>query len=205
MANDISAMVKDLMLAQMLREKDSGKPVEWSLREKQILYYALVFWFICFEGVWFYMNLAGPIQNLARHGKFVNAAEQFQYILRDETQHIRFGVQLINEFQAENPEILTTNFIHALEAMIHKAVLLEDKYIAYCIPNGCLGYSISAHTETSRFYTNLRMKAIGMVPIYEQVSHQFPWMSETLLTNKEKNFFETRVTEYQTGGALEWD
>jgi ribonucleoside-diphosphate reductase beta chain len=22
---------------------------------------------------------------------------------------------------------------------------------------------------------------------------------------KEKNFFETRVTEYQTGGALSWD
>jgi hypothetical protein len=30
-------------------------------------------------------------------------------------------------------------------------------------------------------------------------------MSEQLELKKEKNFFETRVTEYQTGGALSFD
>jgi ribonucleoside-diphosphate reductase beta chain len=29
-------------------------------------------------------------------------------------------------------------------------------------------------------------------------------MSEMVDLTKSKNFFETRVTEYQTGGALEW-
>ena len=35
-------------------------------------------------------------------------------------------------------------------------------------------------------------------------SNPFPWMSEVIDLKKEKNFFETRVTEYQTSGALEW-
>ncbi len=30
-------------------------------------------------------------------------------------------------------------------------------------------------------------------------------MSEMMDLKKEKNFFETRVTEYQTGGTLNWD
>ncbi len=38
-----------------------------------------------------------------------------------------------------------------------------------------------------------------------RVSHEFPWMSEQMLIKKEKNFFETRVTDYRTGGALQWD
>ena len=33
----------------------------------------------------------------------------------------------------------------------------------------------------------------------------FPWMSEMIDLKKERNFFETRVIEYQSGGALSWD
>jgi ribonucleoside-diphosphate reductase beta chain len=36
------------------------------------------------------------------------------------------------------------------------------------------------------------------------VESPFDWMSEIMDLRKEKNFFETRVTEYQGGGALEW-
>jgi ribonucleoside-diphosphate reductase beta chain len=30
----------------------------------------------------------------------------------------------------------------------------------------------------------------------------FPWMAEMIDLKKEKNFFETRVAEHKTGGAL---
>jgi len=40
---------------------------------------------------------------------------------------------------------------------------------------------------------------------YSAGENPFPWMSEIMDLNKEKNFFETRVTEYQTGGTLSWD
>lgn len=205
MANDISAMVEDVMFAQMTRARSGDGPVGWTKREKQILLYAMVFWFCCFEGIWFFLNLAGPIQNLARQSKFINAAEQFQYILRDESQHIRFGVNLINEFIGENPECMTANFIKALIELFTKAIDLEDAYIDYCLPQGVLGYNREMHIETAKFYANLRARSIGMEAIFSNVSHQFPWMSEQMLTKKEKNFFETRVTDYRTGGALQWD
>ena len=36
------------------------------------------------------------------------------------------------------------------------------------------------------------------------LTNPFAWMSEMMDLRKEKNFFETRVTDYQTGGALSW-
>lgn len=204
MAVEVADMVKDVMFAQDIR-RHTHTFDGWLLREKQILLYAMVFWFLAFEGVWFFLNLAGPIQNLARRSKFINAAEQFQYILRDEVQHIRFGVNLINEFLAEYPECMTENFKAAIADMMRRAIRLEEDYAIYCLPSGVLGYNATSHNITAKFYANMRMKSIGLNPLYEKVSHQFPWLSEQLLTNKEKNFFETRVTEYQTGGALKWD
>lgn len=216
MADQISDMVRSVLVTRMLRDPnvtrylqpqppEQGIEQDWTLREKQILLNALVFWFCCFEGIWFFLNLGGPLQNLARQSKFVNCAEQFQYILRDEQGHIRFGINLINEFVAENPECITTSFIISLKDMFKKAVLLEERYIEYCLPEPMMGYSVSEHVETAKYYANLRAKAIGLDPIYKGVSHQFPWMSEMMQTNKEKNFFETRVTDYRTGGALSWD
>jgi len=43
------------------------------------------------------------------------------------------------------------------------------------------------------------------LPTQYNSSNPFPWMSETMDLSKEKNFFETRVTEYQSGANLTWD
>ena len=55
------------------------------------------------------------------------------------------------------------------------------------------------------FITNRRAEQIGLAPLFPEVDNPFPWMSEIIDLPKEKNFFETRVTEYQTGGTLSWD
>ena len=46
---------------------------------------------------------------------------------------------------------------------------------------------------------------IGLEALYPGEENPFPWMSEMIDLKKERNFFETRVIEYQTGGALSWD
>ena len=46
---------------------------------------------------------------------------------------------------------------------------------------------------------------IGLEPMFPNEENPFPWMSEMIDLKKERNFFETRVIEYQTGGALSWD
>jgi ribonucleoside-diphosphate reductase beta chain len=177
-----------------------------SLRFKRAFLRAAVFWFLVFEGVWFWMGLLGPVQQLARIGIFRNTAEQFAYIARDETQHIRFGVELIREFMVQYPEAMNEETLTMIRVDTIRAIVLEGQFISYCLKDGpIVGYSATAHVETAKFFANLRMRSIGLPEIYPGAQHQFPWMAEQMEIRKEKNFFETRVTEYQAGGALNWD
>lgn len=176
-----------------------------SLKFKQHFLRTNLFWFLIFEGVWFMMNLSGPIQQLARLGKFKNTAEQFIYIARDETQHIKFGVELIKEFMLQHPETLTEEIFTTINEDISKAIDLEGQFMSYCLKDGpIIGYSVPDHVETSKYFVNMRMRSIGFPEIYPGANHKFPWMAEQMELKKEKNFFETRVTEYRSGG-LKWD
>ena len=198
LANALSERAQRVWIARLL-----DPDYQLTIRDKQEVLFAMIFWFLCFEGVWFVMGLSGPIQNMARQGKFVGAAEQFQYILRDETSHIRFGVNLINAFIGQYHECMTESFKMAIGRLFQETIRLESDYIRYCLPDPMVGYSAEDHVETARWYADLRLKSIGLAPIFH-AEHRFPWMSEQVSIRKEKNFFETRPTEYRTGGALQW-
>lgn len=176
------------------------------LKGKQDLLRSMIFWFLVFEGVWFWVSLLGPVQQLARLGWFKKGAEQFQYIARDEASHIGFGISLIKEFMAQNPECVTQDFLAIVANDLIRAIELEKKYINYCLQGGAiLGYSIHEHIATAKFFANMRMESIGFPQLFDDAYHAFPWMSEQMELKKEKNFFESRVTEYQTGGTLEFE
>ena len=89
--------------------------------------------------------------------------------------------------------------------MIHEAVQLETQYAYDTMPIGILGLNASMFEDYLKFIANRRCAQIGLSEKYPGASNPFPWMSEVLDLKKEKNFFETRVTEYQTGGTLNWD
>jgi ribonucleoside-diphosphate reductase beta chain len=72
------------------------------------------------------------------------------------------------------------------------------------MPRGLLGLNADVCAEYMRFMTNRRSGQLGLAPIFAAVDNPFPWMSEIIDLKKEKNFFETRVTEYQTGSSLKW-
>ena len=162
----------------------------------------LVGFYVIMEGVFFY---SGFVMMLAFHrqNRMTGVGEQFQYILRDETIHLNFGIDLINGVKAENPEIWTTDFQRELGGLIEQAVELEIAYAEDCLPRGILGLNATMFREYVQHIADRRMERIGIPPKYGS-KNPFPWMSETIDLGKEKNFFETRVTEYQTGGALEW-
>jgi ribonucleoside-diphosphate reductase beta chain len=70
-----------------------------------------------------------------------------------------------------------------------------------------LGLSADSCEQYMRFIADRRCAQLGLAPLFGAVSdveNPFGWMSETMDLSKEKNFFETRVTEYQTGGTLVW-
>ncbi len=156
------------------------------------------------EGLFFYVGFV-QILSLGRQNKMTGAAEQYQYILRDESMHCNFGIDLINTIKLENPHLWKPEFRRELTELFHKAVQLEYAYAEDTMPRGVLGLNAPMFKEYLRFVANRRAQQIGLDVLFQGATNPFPWMSELIDLKKEKNFFETRVIEYQTGGALSWD
>ena len=171
--------------------------------DQQLLRSLIVFACIM-EGLFFYVGFV-QILALGRQNKMTGAAEQYQYILRDESMHLNFGVDVINQIKLENPNLWTTEFREEIRGLMQKGVELEYRYAEDTMPRGVLGLNSGMFKEYLRFIANRRCQQIGVDVLYPGASNPFPWMAEMIDLKKEKNFFETRVTEYQTGGALSWD
>ncbi|MBF13719.1 MAG: ribonucleotide-diphosphate reductase subunit beta [Legionellales bacterium] len=164
----------------------------------------LIVFYIVFEGLFFYVGFV-QILSMGRRNKMTATAEQFQYILRDESLHLNFGVDLINQIKIENPHLWTDAFKEEIIGIIKQGVDLEHQYAVDSMPNGILGMNHQLLRQYLEYVANRRFKQIGLPEQYGDVENPFPWMSEVMDLKKEKNFFETRVIEYQTGGALDWD
>ncbi len=164
----------------------------------------LIAFYVVFEGIFFYVGFT-QILSMGRRNKMTGVAEQFQYILRDESMHMNFGIDVINQIKIENPHLWTAEFQQEMVELIREAVEIETQYARDTMPRGILGLNAPMFEEYLQFIANRRCSQIGLPEQYTGVSNPFPWMSEVLDLKKEKNFFETRVTEYQTGGALNWD
>jgi len=164
----------------------------------------LIAFYVIFEGIFFYVGFV-QIFSLGRRNKMIGAAEQLQYILRDESMHLNFGIDVINQIKIENPHLWTQSFQKEVIQMVKEGVELEYQYAVDTMPRGILGLNAAMFQEYLQFIANRRFSQIGIAEQYPGVSNPFPWMSEIMDLKKEKNFFETRVTEYQTGGTLVWE
>jgi ribonucleoside-diphosphate reductase beta chain len=164
----------------------------------------LIAFYVVFEGMWFYTGFA-QILSLGRRNKMVGIAEQYQYILRDESIHLNFGIDVINQIKNENPHLWSPPFQEEVKAMLRSAAELEGAYGRDTMPHGFLGLSAGLCEQYMQFIANRRCGQIGLEPVFEETENPFPWMSEAMDLKKEKNFFETRVIEYQNGGSLTWD
>ena len=170
----------------------------------QTLLKSLIVFACLMEGLFFYVGFT-QILAMGRQNKMVGAAEQYQYILRDESMHCNFGIDLINQLKLENPHLWTAEFKEDIKALFMTAVELEYKYAEDTMPRGVLGMNASMFKGYLRYIANRRATQIGLETLFPNEENPFPWMSEMIDLKKERNFFETRVIEYQTGGALSWD
>jgi len=170
----------------------------------QKLLRSLIVFACLMEGLFFYVGFV-QILALGRQNKMTGAAEQYQYILRDESMHCNFGIDLINQIKLENPHLWTAEFREEIRGLFRQAVDLEYAYAEDTMPRGVLGLNASQFKGYLRFIANRRAQQIGIEQLFPPEDNPFPWMSEMIDLKKERNFFETRVIEYQTGGALSWD
>ncbi|MCO7232518.1 MULTISPECIES: ribonucleotide-diphosphate reductase subunit beta [unclassified Cobetia] len=205
----------------MYREVDSvARKSAWSLKHTQALARAdfhtgtpeadqeflrnLIGFYAVTEGIFFYCGFS-QILSMGRRNKMTGVAEQFQYILRDESMHLNFGIDVINQIKVENPHLWTTEFQDEVTQMILEGTQLEIEYARDTMPRGVLGMNAAIMEEYLHFICNRRLAQLGLKEQFPGAKNPFPWMSEIIDLRKEKNFFETRVTEYQVGGALSWD
>jgi ribonucleoside-diphosphate reductase beta chain len=170
----------------------------------QTLLKSLIVFACLMEGLFFYVGFT-QILALGRQNKMTGAAEQYQYILRDESMHCNFGIDLINQLKLENPQLWTAEFKAEIKGLFEQAVELEYRYAEDTMPRGVLGMNASMFKGYLRYIANRRATQIGLEPLFPNEENPFPWMSEMIDLKKERNFFETRVIEYQSGGALSWD
>jgi len=164
----------------------------------------LIAFYCCLEGIFFYCGFT-QILSMGRRNKMTGTSEQFQYILRDESMHLNFGIDMINQIKMENPQLWDEQMKQDATQMILEATELEIEYARDTMPRGVLGMNAPMMEEYLKFIANRRLAQIGLTEQFPGVQNPFPWMSEIMDLRKEKNFFETRVIEYQTGGALNWD
>ena len=162
----------------------------------------LIGFYVIMEGIFFYAGFAMMLA-LKRRNKMVGIGEQFEFIMRDESLHLAFGCDLINTIKKENPGVWTKEFEQEIIVLIEKAVVLEKNYAMDACPQGLLGINAQQFCDYVEHITDRRLARIGLPEIYHK-ENPFPWMSQATDLNKEKNFFETRVIEYQTGGSLKW-
>jgi ribonucleoside-diphosphate reductase beta chain len=163
----------------------------------------LIGYYVIMEGIFFYAGFAMMLA-LKRKNKMVGIGEQFEYIMRDESLHLAFGCDLIKTIRTENPSVWTPQFCSEVAELVKKAVELEKRYARDACPQGLLGINAERFGDYVEYVADRRLERLGLPKIYNR-DNPFPWMSQSTDLSKEKNFFETRVTEYQSAAALSWD
>ncbi len=163
----------------------------------------LIGFYVIMEGIFFYAGFAMMLA-LKRQQKMSGLGEMFEYIMRDESLHLAYGCDLINTILAENPEVWTAEFQDTIVSLIEQAVVLERRYAYDACPQGLLGINAEQFCVYVEHMADRRLERIGLPKLFFK-ENPFPWMSQATDLAKEKNFFETRVTEYQTAGSLSWD
>ena len=113
------------------------------------------------EGIFFYTGFAMML-SFHRQNRMTGIGEQFQYILRDETIHLNFGIDLINGIKAENPELWTPEFQERMIEHIREAVELEIAYAADCLPRGVLGLNADLFRDYVQYIADRRLERIGL-------------------------------------------
>jgi ribonucleoside-diphosphate reductase beta chain len=153
------------------------------------------------EGTQFYALFA-MILSLHRQNKMTGVGQMFQYTLRDESNHIALGRFIFTQLVEENPDIWTPAFQEELREFMKEGVALEKEFVLDCLPEDTVGMTQKDFLEYVDFNADRRLTGVGLAPLSNVKSNPFLWLDEVIFLKKEKNFFETRVTEYQTGGSM---
>ncbi len=155
----------------------------------------LIAYNIILEGIWFYSGFMVALsfrqRNLLR-----NFGSLIDWIVRDESLHLKFGINLILTVLAENEDLRTDEFASEIKNMILHGVAMETAYNNDLLPNGILGLNAQYINQYVKYLADRRLEELGFAPYYK-VSNPAKWMAIANDTLQLVNFFETTNTSYE--------
>ena len=155
----------------------------------------LVAYNVILEGIWFYSGFMVALsfrqRNLLR-----NFASLIDWIVRDESLHLNFGINLILTVLEENPEVASEKFSEEIRSMVLEAVEMEEAYNGDLLPNGILGLNADYINQYVKYLADRRLEELGFEPEYRG-SNPAKWMATANDTLQLVNFFESINTSYE--------
>jgi ribonucleoside-diphosphate reductase beta chain len=158
----------------------------------------LVAYNIILEGIWFYSGFMVALsfrqRNLLR-----NFGSLIDWVVRDESLHLKFGINLILTVLEENEDLQTDEFADEIKQMILDGVEMEEQYNKDLLPNGILGLNADYINQYVKYLADRRLEELGFDPHYK-VSNPAKWMAAANDTLQLVNFFESTNTSYEVNG-----
>lgn len=191
-----SMALKEAFVMKYLNRMTTGKIDVETIEGKQFLLKNLVAYNIVMEGIWFYsgfmLALSFRQRNLLR-----NFASMIDWVLRDESLHLQFGMNLILTMLEEYPEIMNETFASEIHTMILEAVELERQYNKDAIPHGILGLNADYINQYVEYITDRRLEELGFEAHFK-VTNPAKWMATATDVPELVNFFEATNTTYES-------
>lgn len=159
----------------------------------------LIAYNIILEGIWFYSGFMVALsfrqRNLLR-----NFGSLIDWVVRDESLHLKFGINLILTVLEENEDLQTEEFAAEIKQMILDGVEMEEQYNKDLLPNGILGLNADYINQYVKYLADRRLEELGFDAHYN-VSNPAKWMATANDTLQLVNFFEAQNTSYEVNGA----
>lgn len=159
----------------------------------------LIAYNIILEGIWFYSGFMVALsfrqRNLMR-----NFGSLMDWIIRDESLHLKFGINLILTTLEENEDLQTEEFAAEIKQMILDAVEMEEAYNNDLLPKGILGLNADYVNQYVKYLTDRRLEELGFEAHYK-VSNPAKWMAAANDTLELVNFFESTNTSYEVNAG----
>lgn len=155
----------------------------------------LVAYNVILEGIWFYSGFMVALsfrqRNLLR-----NFGSLMDWVIRDESLHLQFGINLILTVLEENEDLQDPEFAEEIRQMILGAVEMEERYNHDLLPKGILGLNADYVNQYVKYLADRRLEELGFDAHYN-VSNPAKWMATANDTLQLVNFFEATNTSYE--------
>ncbi|PIR37956.1 MAG: ribonucleotide-diphosphate reductase subunit beta [Candidatus Zambryskibacteria bacterium CG10_big_fil_rev_8_21_14_0_10_42_12] len=150
---------------------------------------------IVMEGIWFYSGFMVAL-SFRQRNKLRNFGSMINWVLRDESLHLQFGINLILNILEENPSLVTPEFAAEIKQIVVEGVNLETAYNKDLFPNGILGLNADYVNQYVQYVADRRLEELGLGKYYN-ATNPAKWMSIATDVFELVNFFEAQNTSYE--------